>query len=639
MGSGLFIVGAFLLCGIAGNAAVATPALPTDTASTNWEARVKAHPQLDTTHVVLLTKWGYALQTHDVRAARPVLVAAVRLSRRLAYRDLLAETLLDLADYHVLLAQYDSAAACLRESYQGFRYLHDLGGEVRCLGRQGHIADLRGQYIISLKYTFQALALATTSDTHRFNTSLKIQLGTTYTQVGAYADARTYLFAALQTARRNDYPDRVNMALAALGEVCQRQQQWGPARAYFSQSETLSRRLGNEPGVLAAQLNLAKVSEAQHDGPEATRQGQLVLARLQAAHLTLLVPQAQALLARVALRAGHLDQAIAYGLQSQQASQQDHLLASLRDASKVLAQAYGQRHDYAQALQALQQFGVANDSLNGDVTRRRAAVFEFNHQQAGQRAQIRLLVQQNHLQAQAQELDRLHQQHERLAGGAAVLLAVLLAAGALWQYRRRQASRDAALRTRLAADLHDDVGSLLTQIGLQSDLLRETAATPAQTLARLNRLSEASRRAARQMADVVWGLHASSATLPEVLVHMRDHAHEVLPAVGLAVDFAVTDEVAGLHPSVAVCQNLYLIYKEALHNIVKHAHGATLVTVRLTRQAGRLCLSVRDDAPGPAPAARAGGHGLTNMRQRAEGVGGTLRLAADATGFKVVAYL
>ena len=58
----------------------------------------------------------------------------------------------------------------------------------------------------------------------------------------------------------------------------------------------------------------------------------------------------------------------------------------------------------------------------------------------------------------------------------------------------------------------------------QPDLLREAPAPPEATLARLNRLSDTSRRAARQMADVVWSLHTSSAQLPEVLVHMRDHA-------------------------------------------------------------------------------------------------------------------
>ena len=63
------------------------------------------------------------------------------------------------------------------------------------------------------------------------------------------------------------------------------------------------------------------------------------------------------------------------------------------------------------------------------------------------------------------------------------------------------------------------------------------------------------------------------------------------------------------------------------------------VSIDLSYAAGQLCLSVHDNAPGPAAAARAGGHGLANMRQRAEAVGGSVRIAAEATGFEVEARL
>jgi signal transduction histidine kinase len=244
---------------------------------------------------------------------------------------------------------------------------------------------------------------------------------------------------------------------------------------------------------------------------------------------------------------------------------------------------------------------------------------------------------------QQQELERLQTQRHLAGIGLLVLGKLVLTGWLFWRYRRGVAqglaARDAVLRQRLAADLHDDVGSLLTQISLQSDLLREAPAAPEATLARLERLSDTSRRAARQMADVVWGLHASSADLPEVLTHMRDHAHEVLPSAGLAVDFAVTEAAAALRPSLAACQTLYLIFKEALHNAVKHAKGATQVTIRVSREGGQLCLTVRDDASGPAATTRPGGHGLANMRRRAEAVGGTLHVVAETAGFGLTARL
>ena len=152
-------------------------ARPINTASAHWEARLQTHPQPDTTRVIWLTIWGRALVAHNVRSARPVLLAA--------------------------------------------------------------------------------LALTNTGDTRRFSPSLKIQLGTTYANVGAFADARNYRFDALRVARYHQYPNRENPALSALGEICRQQRHGGAARAYFVQSLAVSQHLGHAPAMLAAQLNLA----------------------------------------------------------------------------------------------------------------------------------------------------------------------------------------------------------------------------------------------------------------------------------------------------------------------------------------------------------------------------------------------
>lgn len=587
-----------------------------------WRARVRAHPRADTVRLVLLTELGDALQARDVRSARPVLLAAVALGRQLAYRDFMAETLLDLADYHVALAQYDSATTCLQASARAFSAVRDLGGEVRCLGRLGRIADQQGQYVASLNYTYRGLALATTGDTRRFNTSLKIQLATIYAQVGDYVAARRYLGAALQAASHYDYPDRLNLALGELGEVCRQQRQWGAARTYLTRSIAVSQRINDTPYALARQLSLARLAEDQQQYAAAAARGWQVLHRLQAAHLPLLIPPAQALLARTALRRGAVAQAVAYGRQSLAGSRQAHLLAGIREASAVLADAYTRQHAYSAALAALRQYTAANDSLVGDATRRWAALRQFGEQHREQQAQIRLLTQQNRLQQQTQEVARLRSQRTVIGLSALSLLVVVVAGGALWHYRRRQAQREARLRTQIAADLHDDVGTLLSQISLQSSLLQTGLADAGGQRQQLSQIAEASRSAVRQLNDVVWSLDAHNDTLPQLLDRLRDYAYEVLlPAdIALVVDAPVA--VPEVRLSLLLRRNLYLIHKEALHNILKHAASTGRVHVQLTLAPGRLCLAISNDAAPPAHPRRSG-HGLRNMAQRAAAVGGT----------------
>ncbi len=331
----------------------------------------------------------------DVGAAYRVHRLALRLAQQLPYPQVRGEMLLQLADYHARLARYDSAAYYLPAAERQFRRDRNLGGVVRCLIRLGRMAGQQGRYAASLAYYQRVLELATTGNTRRYHTSAQIEVGTLYGRVGDMAAARRYLLAAQQMAALKDYPDRLNQALGELGEVCQQQRQWAPARAYFERSVAISRKIQEVPYALAKQLSLARLREDQGQYPAATAEARQVLALTQAARLPLLVPLAQALLARLALRAGQPAAAVAYGRQSLAGSRQARLLAGVAEASAVLAEAYARQHAYALALAALRQYNTAHDSLTGDNTRRRAALLQYGHERQQQVAQIRLLTQQN----------------------------------------------------------------------------------------------------------------------------------------------------------------------------------------------------------------------------------------------------
>ena len=119
---------------------------------------------------------------------------------------------------------------------------------------------------------------------------------------------------------------------------------------------------------------------------------------------------------------------------------------------------------------------------------------------------------------------------------------------------------------------------------------------------------------------------------------MRDHAQEVLPPAGLDVRFQVPAQLPDPELAPERLHHLYLIYKEALHNVVKHAR-ATTVTVQLATAAAGLTLTVADDGRGHDGQPRPGGHGLANMQARARAVGGTVCYEPRPTGFAVVVKL
>ena len=596
----------------------------------------------DTLRVVRLNTLAFVLRTNEPLHSLALARQALALAQRLRFARGLVEAHFNIGYNCRVRSRYDSAIYHSRQALVWSTRTHNPYNQTRAYYNLARSYTEQGDYAAALGPSLDGLTLAHAIHNSRAEALQLVQACRIGLGLGEYDSARAYVEKARRLLPAAHDPLCTGFVYQAFGDISRQKGQWQAAHRFYTQARAALLPVYNARGLLPIELNMAEMTERLGDYPAARRAGQWLLARARAAGPPEPVAQAALLLARTWLPT-RPDSARRYAALSLATAAPHHLRPTAYEAAQVLALAadqLGQGH-IAYRYQLLAT--AYADTLSGEDTRRRLAAVQARAARSRTQAQLSLLQQQVRLRRQQQELERLEARQQQLGTLGAAVGLVLLGGGLFWQYRRRvarrQGTRDAALRQRLADDLHDDVGSLLTQISLQTDLLREAPAAPAQTLARLERLSDTSRRAARQMADVVWGLHASSAEMPEVLMHMRDHAHEVLAPRALAVDFAVTAAAATLRPNLATCQTVYLIFKEALHNVVKHAQGATLVIVRVSLDAGQLCLSVRDNAPGPAVAARPGGHGLANMRRRAEAVGGALHHVAEPTGFGVVACL
>jgi len=596
---------------------------------------LRAHPQPDTVRALLLMSLADEVSAYDNRAAGPVLEEAVQLTRRLRYRDFLAEALLGYADYHISLARYEAAVKLLHQSRAEFARLRNIGGVMRCLGRMARIAEQQGRYAVAVDYAFKAMAMSSTGDERRFHTSLVIQVAGIYSKVGDYILAKAYLDQALKVSCYWDYPDRINLILGELGELNRRQRRWPDARRYYAQSRRLSLELGDQPNVLLMDTNLAEMNEQLGDYAAAHRASYGLLRRAEAAHRVLLLPRIQALLARSCLMAGQPDSAVWYGQQSLQLSEANRSQEDIRTACAVLAKAYALNEDYTRAYRAQQRFATYSDSLGGVELARRTAALQLSNERRQQQARLQLLHKE-------QELEHLRQERRQMLLAGIALLIGVGAVGFFWSYRQRQRRREMALRNSLAADLHDDVGSLLSQISMQSGLLQEGLADEPGQRRQLVQISDASRSAVRQLNDVVWSLDAHNDHLPDLLDRMRDYAYDVLGAAGLEPRFNFPAELPTHRLPVLLRRNIYLIYKESLHNAVKHAAGASMVGISMRFTTGtpaQLVLEIEDNGTGSVATAgghvRRSGHGLRNIQARAQALGGTATTRGGAAGFVV----
>lgn len=194
----------------------------------------------------------------------------------------------------------------------------------------------------------------------------------------------------------------------------------------------------------------------------------------------------------------------------------------------------------------------------------------------------------------------------------------------------------ANLRTRIATDLHDDIGASLSQIAILSEVARRGADGPSpRNATTLSEIAGISRELVDSMGDIVWAINPEHDRVSNLTHRMRRFATDLLGGQGIELTFrsAGPDGDPGIGANAR--RQVYLVFKEAIHNAARHS-GALRVEVELSAGGERLVLRVSDNGRGFDPAVPSDGNGLASMRRRARDTGGALEvLSAPGTGTRV----
>ena len=185
----------------------------------------------------------------------------------------------------------------------------------------------------------------------------------------------------------------------------------------------------------------------------------------------------------------------------------------------------------------------------------------------------------------------------------------------------------ANMRTRIATDLHDDIGANLTRIAL----LSETAKQGAQEDGPLASIARIARESVGSMSDIVWAINPKRESLLDLTRRMRQHADEVFAQRGIELHFTAPDAADARKLGVDVRRDLLLMFKEAVNNAVRHSRTSR-VDIDLRVQDARLLLTVADNGVGFDTSNESEGHGLTSMQRRAQRLKGTLDIRSAIGG-------
>jgi signal transduction histidine kinase/sugar lactone lactonase YvrE len=214
---------------------------------------------------------------------------------------------------------------------------------------------------------------------------------------------------------------------------------------------------------------------------------------------------------------------------------------------------------------------------------------------------------------------------------AVTLVMGLLIIGVRYYYRRklvierRNLEKQQAIeqeRTRIAADMHDDLGAGLTKIKYIAENILEKTGSGETVQPELEKLRIFSSELIESMGEIIWATSEKNNLLSNTLYYLRSFAVNYCEENNMDCLFEIPEQFIDRNVSGNIRRNIFLLLKESLHNIVKHA-GAKTVTIKVTVKE-KLELVIKDDGNGFPDNKDTKGNGLINMKKRVQELRGTV---------------
>lgn len=178
-------------------------------------------------------------------------------------------------------------------------------------------------------------------------------------------------------------------------------------------------------------------------------------------------------------------------------------------------------------------------------------------------------------------------------------------------------------RSRISADMHDELGSGVTAIRLLSEIARQK--TKAQPIEEISRISYNANELMTKMNAIIWSMNPGNDTVNSLVAYIRSYASEYLDNFEMDYRIHVPPDIPNTIISGVKRRNIFLVLKESINNVMKHS-GATEVTINI-RFNQQMIIEISDNGKGiDTEQLNQFGNGLKNMQRRMESIGGSLSI-------------
>ena len=577
----------------------------------------------------------------DLRKALSIYNTSLPIHRREGYQERVADVITNIASLYSLLGEHDTALTLYAQGMADHERLKDSIGIANDLNAIGRIHMLRGDHPRAVDHYRRSLRIQERQNNLRGISTGRANLGALYINQGDWPTALREYRAALGIAERLDDKHMMGKDLEEIGTCLEELGDTAAAMREFRTSETIRLGIDDRHGLVNVRNRIAGLlfKQGRHQAALARYTESAALAHPEG--LAWGLGNALVGMAKVHLSAGDATRALALAARADSAAHEAGEMNLSRDAHEVRYEAFRALGRWEEALGAYRSAVLLNDSIMREENQRAVLRNEYRsaYERTAERDSLRHIAGTIRLQAQHREQRFWLVGLLLLAGvlGGAALLRMRYMARAKRQLEAKQNElveverqrENETVRTRIARDIHDDIGGRLTKVAMLSNEAKRKAQDHADDLrATLDRITAHSREVSAALSDIVWSVDPAQDSSAELVHHAGHVAHRLLDDAGMRHKLRFEHTEPGHPVSPSAKHHVVMVMKEAINNALKYAE-AERITVRLTAGAGRFELLVQDDGKGFDPLAEArAGNGMRNMGERAKALGASFSLTA-----------
>jgi len=517
---------------------------------------------------------------------------------------------------YILQGNYDSALNYFFKSKKLNEQIKNKRGVGDAEMSIASVYHFQGNYPEAVKNFLSALKLYEEIDYKRGIGSSNTNLGNVYLEQDNYAEALKSFTNALEIFLQLGAKKDIANCYMNIGTVYVELKNYDEGLRNLNSALPIAEQIDDLYTISATQSDIAEVYELQKKYPEALDMYLRAIKGMEEVHDIQHLAIVYGNVASVYVDLNQIPEAIGYLNKAIEAGKQIGATESIADAYRNLAEAYSLQHDYANAYTYQKLFFQLHDSVFNDEKSKQITEMKTAYETEKKDNQIALLTKDQEIKAGQIKKQTLLK--NSFIGGL-VLMTILIFLG-YRIYSTRNALKLQTLRNKIASDLHDDVGSTLSSISIFSEIARQQNSEVAPML---EQIGDSSRKMLDAMADIVWTIHPENDQFEKIIERMQSFAYELLGAKNIHFEFEADEAVSKLKLPMDVRKNLYLIFKEAMNNMVKYS-GADKASFTISGTKNNLMMLIRDNGKGFDVHQHSLGNGIRNMNRRAEEIKGKL---------------